>query len=92
MHPEENIPMLCTVWEHITLQGLKEEAEYYYDLQIEYCLRDIEVRSGGSYYDLASAYAVKGETDKALENLRIWMINQRTIGMNVGVLKNGFEF
>jgi TolB-like protein/Tfp pilus assembly protein PilF len=61
------------------LQGLQEKADYYYNLQIEYCLREIELHRGraeqnlSTYYDLASTYAVTGQTEKALENLRIWI-------------------
>lgn len=61
------------------LQGLEEEADYYYDLQIAYCLQEIELqrsraeRSLDTYYDLASTYAVTGEIEKANDNLRIWI-------------------
>ena len=60
-------------------QGLEAEAETYFNLQIEYCLREIELgrrraeRNLNSYYDLATTYAAIGETEKAIENLRIWL-------------------
>ena len=81
------------VGSYYELQGLEKEAEYYYDLQIEICLQQIEVRRGGNYYDLASAYAVKGEVEKALENLRIWMTHQSTINMTMlGYLRMDSNF
>ena len=57
--------------------GYKEEAEYYFNEQINHCNRAIELkRSWGiglySYYDLAGVYAFKGEKDKAYKNLRIF--------------------
>jgi len=62
------------------LNGYKEEAEYYFNEQINYCNRSNELgRSYAkrlfSYYDLAGVYAFRGEKDKAYENLRIF--NQR---------------
>jgi hypothetical protein len=60
--------------------GYKEEAEYYFDDQINYCNRMIELgrlfaQSLFPYYDLAGVYAFRGEKDKAYKNLRIF--NQR---------------
>jgi len=62
--------------------GHKEEAEKYFDMQVEYCNGVIELgRSYAQnlypYYDLAGVYAFHGEKDKAYENLRIF--NQRKI-------------
>lgn len=54
------------------LQGLEQEANLYYDLQIEWCLGQIEQGNLASHYDLASTYAVLGETEKAIESLIIW--------------------
>jgi len=60
--------------------GYKEEAEYYFNEEINYCSKMIELGRGGwapafSHYTLASVYAFRGEKDKAYENLRIF--NQR---------------
>ena len=60
--------------------GYKEEAEYYFNDQINYCNRMIELgrlfaQSLFPYYDLAGVYAFRGEKDKAYKNLRIF--NQR---------------
>ncbi len=57
--------------------GYKEEAEYYFNEQIKYCNKSIELkRSWGqklySYYDLAGVYAFRGEKDKAYKNFRIF--------------------
>jgi len=63
--------------------GYKEEAEYYFKEQINYCNSMIELGRRYAdlffltYYDLASVYAFKGEKDKAYENLRIF--NQRQV-------------
>ncbi|MFN2216409.1 MAG: TPR end-of-group domain-containing protein [Anaerolineales bacterium] len=66
-----------------------EEAEYYFDLQMEYCNRMIELdlpwaQVGPAYYDRAGIYAFRGEREKAAEDLRkssnqgalppLWMI------------------
>ncbi len=80
------------------LQGLQEEADYYYDLQIEYCLREIELersraeRNLYTYYDLASTYAITGETEKALENLRIWVTRPIIDIMILVYLRNDDHF
>ena len=62
------------------MNGLEEEAEHYFNLEVEYCnmnieLGRIEAQQLWSYYDLASVYAFRGEKEKAYENLRIY--NQR---------------
>ena len=63
--------------------GYKEEAEYFFNEQIKYCNKMIELkRSWGqgfyAYYDLAGVYAFRGEKDKAYKNLRIFNQIQRT--------------
>ena len=62
--------------------GYKNEAEYYFNEQIKYCNRSIELKrsyeqSLFTYYDLAGIYAFKGEKDKAYKNLRIFNQIQR---------------
>ena len=62
--------------------GYKEDAEYYFDKQIEYCNRmnelgRLDAQRFFSYYNLAGVYAFRGETDKAYENLRIF--NQKKV-------------
>jgi TolB-like protein len=57
------------------INDLKEEAEYYFDRQIEYCKGLIEknrpwAQDYFAYYDLAAVYAFRGEKEKAYENLR----------------------
>jgi tetratricopeptide (TPR) repeat protein len=59
------------------INGFEKEAEEYFDMQIEYCLGDINSnRIWASlyftYYDLAGVYAFRGEKEKAYENLRIF--------------------
>jgi tetratricopeptide (TPR) repeat protein len=56
--------------------GFKEKAEYFFNEQVKYCNKEIELnRPWGkglyTYYDLAGVYAFKGEKDKAYKNLRI---------------------
>jgi TolB-like protein/Tfp pilus assembly protein PilF len=60
--------------------GYKKEAEYYFNEQINYCNRMIDLKRLYAqrlypYYDLAGVYAFRGEKDKAYKNLRIF--NQR---------------
>ena len=52
--------------------GYKKEADYYFDEIIENQNNLIaqERAWSGSYYDLASVYAFRGEKDRAYENLR----------------------
>jgi tetratricopeptide (TPR) repeat protein len=74
--------------------GFKDEAEYYFDEQIKYCNRMIELgrmyaESLITYYDLATVYALRGEKDKAYENLRIF--NQRQIMPNWAVTLFKFD-
>jgi tetratricopeptide (TPR) repeat protein len=61
--------------------GNKEEAEYYFNGQIKYCNKSIELKRSSyglyAYYDLAGVYAFKGERDKAYKNLRIFNQIQR---------------
>jgi TolB-like protein/Flp pilus assembly protein TadD len=55
--------------------GDRKKAQYYFDKQIEYCQRQIELNRPNAlnyltYYDLAGVYAFLSEKDKAFENLR----------------------
>ncbi len=55
--------------------GYKEEAEYCFNEQVEYCNRSIELKrwyGNIANYDLAAVSAFKGERDKAYKNLRIF--------------------
>ena len=57
--------------------GNKEAAKYYFDEQINFCIRSIELGRQYAqilyaYYDHAGVYAFRGERDKAYENLRIF--------------------
>jgi len=59
------------------VNGLKEEAEHYFDLQIDYSNWNIEYGREEAlrfwaYYDLASVYAFRGDKEKAYEYLRIY--------------------
>jgi len=71
------------------INGYEKEAEYYFDLQLEYCNNLINEKrpSAQKYYanyDRAGIYAFRGEREKAYEDLRIfnqrkyqslWMVN-----------------
>jgi tetratricopeptide (TPR) repeat protein len=54
--------------------GDEENANYYFDKQLDYGLNLIELGRAGSYvyYDLAAVYAFRGEKEKAYDNLRIF--------------------
>ena len=55
--------------------GFREEAEMYFQLQIDYCHRMNDLgRFYTAYtsYDLATVYAAMGEKDKAYQNLRVF--------------------
>jgi TolB-like protein len=59
------------------INGYKEEGDYYLNKLIEYSTREIQLERGRAeelfvYYDLAGVYAFYGETEKALEYLRIF--------------------
>jgi len=78
--------------------GYSEEAEKYFEKQLEYCYRTIELgrpyahRDLYAYYDLAAVYAFRGDREKAYENLSLsrssvmWRpnIRLRTIGYSNG--------
>jgi len=59
------------------LNGRMDQAEYYFNKQINYCQEAIRLGLpyGTAYYDLAGVYAFKGNRSKAYENLKIY--NQR---------------
>jgi len=66
------------------LNGFEEKANYYFNKQIDYCHRSIEM--GRLYaklswvnYDLATVYAFKGKNDKALEYLRLFNQEQSMV-------------
>jgi TolB-like protein/Tfp pilus assembly protein PilF len=72
----------CRIGLAYWLNGYKEEAEYYFNLALEYNNNQNQLGRFHSiqlytYYDLASIYAFHGEKDKAYENLRIF--NKRNI-------------
>jgi TolB-like protein/lipopolysaccharide biosynthesis regulator YciM len=57
--------------------GYKKEAEFYFNEQIKYCNKTIDLKRLEAYYlytyyDLAGVYAFRGEKDKAYKNLRIF--------------------
>jgi TolB-like protein len=60
--------------------GYKKEAEYYFNEQLNYCNRSIELRRPlefYTHYDLAGVYAFRGDKDKAYKNLKIF--NQKQL-------------
>ena len=57
--------------------GNREAAKYYFNKQIKYCNRSIELgrqyaQMLYAYYDIAGVYAFRGDRVKAYENLRIF--------------------
>lgn len=58
----------------LLMAGKKDEAEYYIDQQIKYGLESIKLGRSNSkdktaHYDLAAAYALKGDKGKAYQHL-----------------------
>ena len=73
--------------------GYKDDAEYYFNEQINYCDRIIElerefVNKFWEYFSLAQVYAFKGEKDKAYENLNIFNQRQKMCIWEGIVIKN----
>jgi TolB-like protein/AraC-like DNA-binding protein len=72
--------------------GMIDSAEYYYNKQIERCKAAIRLgRPYGisfAYFDLATIYTLKGDKEKALEN--IYMFSKRE-GMVSWFLFSGFK-
>jgi TolB-like protein/Tfp pilus assembly protein PilF len=60
--------------------GYNKEAEYFFDRQLEFCNKSIDLgRPYGLYYvyyDLAALYAFQGEKEKALDNLNVYIQNR----------------
>jgi hypothetical protein len=62
--------------------GYKKEAEYYFNEQIKYCNKIIDLKRLYAqtlypHYDLAGVYAFRGDKIKSYENLKIF--NQRKV-------------
>ena len=72
--------------------GNKEEAESYFNREIDYCNKAIGLGRSfgniGAYYELAAIYAVKGEKDKVYKNLKVYEERQYFTSMYVYLLKN----
>ncbi|MBN1187553.1 MAG: tetratricopeptide repeat protein [Bacteroidales bacterium] len=78
------------------LNGNNSAATHYYNEQIKYGNRMIKLgRAGRINYDLAGVYAVKGEKQKALDNLNIfyqWMIKNDNPVYYISFLRFDPEF
>ncbi len=75
------------------VNGYKDEAEYYFNEQINYSSRIIEldrefVNKFWEYYHLASVYAFTGQKNKAYENLNIFNQRQKMCLYEVIVINN----
>jgi tetratricopeptide (TPR) repeat protein len=73
--------------------GYKEEAKYYFNEQIKYYNKMIELKRSinglYTYYNLAGIYSFMGERDKAYKNLRIFnQIQAIPLGMSVNIKIN----
>jgi TolB-like protein/Tfp pilus assembly protein PilF len=59
--------------------GDKKEAEYWFNEQLKFCEKSIELNRSYSknyaYYDIAATCAILGQKDKALDNLRKFSTN-----------------
>ena len=70
----------------------KKSADYYFNEQINYCERSIELgrrfeQTLIAYYNLAGVYAFRGERDKAYENLRIFNKKQMMSSWQASLIK-----
>ena len=77
--------------------GYKEEAEYYINQQLDYCIKAIELgrqysQNYYSYYDLATIYAFRGEKEKAYQNLRIFTQKKIIPLWAVNMIKKDYFF
>ncbi|TFH37715.1 MAG: tetratricopeptide repeat protein [Bacteroidia bacterium] len=76
-----------------SVNGYKEEANYYFDKQLEYSKAEIELsRSKANlylpYYDIAGIFAFREKKEKAYENLRIFNKKERQTFWMVNLIKN----
>jgi len=75
----QNTFLMHRVGYYYWLKGLKEEADYYFSLEKEYALIEIELERPRSetnmntYYDLAATYAITENVEKAIECLRNYL-------------------
>jgi hypothetical protein len=74
--------------------GYKKEAEYYFDIQMEYGNNLINsdrpyAQLFYTYYDRAGVYAFRGEKEKAYEDLRIFNQRERQGDWMVRLIKDG---
>ncbi len=77
--------------------GYKEEAEYYINEQLDYCIKAIELgrqysQNYYSYYDLATVYAFRGEKEKAYQSLRIFTQKKIIPLWAVNLIKKDYFF
>jgi len=73
--------------------GYKKEAEYYFDMQMEYCNNLINsdrpyAQIFYTYYDRAGVYAFRGDKEKAYEDLRIFNQRERQGDWMVTLIKD----
>jgi TolB-like protein/Tfp pilus assembly protein PilF len=71
----------------------REQAEHYFNVQMEHCQSSIKVGNRYSqllyaYYDIAAIHALRGEKDKAFENLKIFNQRQMMPYWMVTLIKN----
>jgi len=69
--------------------GFKEKANYYFDLQVEYSTKGLELQRINNpifHYDLASVYAFRAEKEKAYEHLNLFLNNMKWKQMWVTIL------
>ena len=64
------------------VNGYKEEADHFFDLQMEYCNNLINsgrpyAQTYYTYYDRAGIYAFRGEKEKAYSDLKIFNRRER---------------
>jgi tetratricopeptide (TPR) repeat protein len=77
IHGEYGLANMHRVGYAYWLSGYKDEAAYYFDKQVAFCINQNHLGRTWSeqlftYYDLAGIYAFRGEKEKAYKNLRIF--------------------
>ena len=74
------------------LNGMEQQADQYFDMQLDYCTqvnklgRPISANKY-TYYDLACVYSFRGDTEKALENLRVFNERKVEISLMASLIK-----
>jgi TolB-like protein/AraC-like DNA-binding protein len=70
--------------------GYKKEADFYFNKQIDYCnniIKSDRPQKNYAYYDRAGVFALKGDKERAYEDLRMFNKSQRQCLWMVNLIK-----